>query len=265
MDPRADNTDLYAFVSPDEHEHGHDDRELHPARSSGQRAELLQLRRQRPLRDQDRPGRGRQDDIGYQFRFNDADAEREHVPLQHRADHLARRDPSWNRPQTYDVTLVHFNKDGNVEMGGKNKPVVLGSNIPTPPDNIGPRSTPNYDALAAAAVTSLPGGIKVFAGQRDDPFFVDLGSIFDLAGLRPFNPFHLIPLPAAPGVDALTNYNTHSIVMQVPICAARAGSRATTVGIYATREPAEGAILTARRHEGRARARGCRSRASATR
>jgi hypothetical protein len=30
--------------------------------------------------------------------------------------------------------------------------------------------------------------VKVFAGQRDDPFFADLGSIFDLAGLRPFNP-----------------------------------------------------------------------------
>jgi hypothetical protein len=94
---------------------------------------------------------------------------------------------------------------------------VLGTNIPTPPDNIGPRSTPNYDNLAAAAVTSLPGGIKVFAGQRDDPFFVDLGSIFDLAGLRPFNPFHLIPLAAASGVDALRNYNTHTIAIQVPI------------------------------------------------
>ena len=71
---------------------------------------------------------------------------------------------------------------------------MLAENVPTPPDNIGPRSTPNYNALAAAAVTNLDGGGKVFAGQRDDPFFVDLGSIFDLAGLRPFNPFHLIPI-----------------------------------------------------------------------
>ena len=69
--------------------------------------------------------------------------------------------------------------------------------------NIGPRSTPNYASLADAAVTDLPGGIKVFAGQRDDPFFVDLGSVFDLAGLRPFNPFHLIPLGAAAGVDGV--------------------------------------------------------------
>jgi hypothetical protein len=106
-------------------------------------------------------------------------------------------DTNWNRPQTYDVTFVHYKKDGKVEQGGMDKPVLLGHDISTPPDNIGPRSTPNYNTLAAAAVTTLPGGIKVFAGQRDDPFYVDLGSIFDLAGLRPFNPFHLIPLSAA--------------------------------------------------------------------
>ena len=110
---------------------------------------------------------------------------------------------------------------------------MLGSGIMTPPDNVGPRSTPNYDSLASAAVTDLGGGVKVFAGQRDDPFFVDLGSIFDLGGLRPFNPFHLVPLAAAPGVDALTNYNTHSIEIQVPI-SQLIQPPATTIGIYAS-------------------------------
>jgi hypothetical protein len=110
---------------------------------------------------------------------------------------------------------------------------VLGQNIPTPPDNIGPRSTPNYNNLAAAAVTSLPGGIKVFAGQRDDPFFVDLGSIFDLAGLRPFNPFHLIPLAAEPGRDALKNDNVHSIEIRVPTSQLVSFS-SPTIGIYAS-------------------------------
>jgi hypothetical protein len=82
-------------------------------------------------------------------------------------------------------------------------------------------------------VTSLPGGIKVFAGQRDDPFFVDLGSIFDLAGLRPFNPFHLLPLAAGPGVDAIKNYNTHSIEIQVPTSQLVSFSN-PTIGIYAS-------------------------------
>src|SRR5207245_850899 len=86
-------------------------------------------------------------------------------------------DPNWNRPQTYSVTLI---KHG---PGNSTTSEVLGENVPTPPDNVGPRSTPNYGALADAAVTSLPGGIKVFAGQRDDPFYVDLGPVFDLAVL----------------------------------------------------------------------------------
>ena len=150
------------------------------------------------------------------------------------------------------MTLVHFKKDGKVEMGGKNKPVVLGTNVLTPPDNVGPRTTPNYDSLAAAAVTDLGSGVKVFAGQRDDPFYVDLGSIFDLGGLRPFNPFHLIPLPAGPGVDALKNYNTHSIELQVPISAAH-GRRAPDDRHLREREPREGDRAQGRRHEGRPR------------
>src|SRR5262249_55178009 len=132
-----------------------------------------------------------------------------------------------------DLTLVHFNKGGQVIQGGPNAPVVLGTNVPTPPDNIGPRSTPNYSSLAASAITNLPGGGKVFAGQRDDPFFVGLGSVFGLPRLRPFTPFPLTPLPAAPGVDALTNYNTHSIVLQVPI-SQLVQIPSTTVGIYAS-------------------------------
>ena len=86
-----------------------------------------------------------------------------------------------------------------------------------PPVNIGPRSTPNYDALARGRRAPTVGNRKFFAGQRDDPFFVDLGSIFDLGGLRPFNTLHVLPLPTAAGVDGVSGYNTHSIVLQVPI------------------------------------------------
>ena len=87
----------------------------------------------------------------------------------------------------------------------------------TPPVNVGPRSTPDYDATAAQAVFSLNDGTKVFAGQRDDPFFVDLGSIFDLAGLRNFNALHAIPLPAAAGVDGVGGFNTNTIALDIPL------------------------------------------------
>src|SRR5207244_12688214 len=117
--------------------------------------------------------------------------------------------------------------------GESNEDGVLGDNRSPPPANIGPRSTPNYETLAAAAVHTLPGGVKVFAGQRDDPFFVDLGSVFDLAGLRPFNAFHAIPLPPEPGRDAVARYNTHSIALQIPIAQIVRTSH-PTIGIYAS-------------------------------
>ena len=217
QDPRADNTDLYAFVSPDDTNKVTFVANYIPLESCGQRAELPELRRHRSLRDQDRQHRRRQgrhrlpvpvhdDRRGTRTRSSTTRA---------RSRRLATirtgtgRRPTASRSSTSRRTAR--------SRSGKNGPVVLVDNAWTPPDNIGPRSTPNYDALAAAAVTTLSGGGKVFAGQRDDPFFVDLGSIFDLAGLRPFNPFHLIPLAADAGVDALKNYNTHSIVLQVPI------------------------------------------------
>ena len=241
QDPRADNTDLYAFVSPEDTSKVTMIANYIPleAPASGPNfysfddSALYEIKV-----DQDGDGRA---DVGYQFTFT-TQTRNPNTFLYNTGPIGSLTDTDWNRPQTYDVTFVHYKKDGKVEQGGKNKPVVLGQDISTPPDNIGPRSTPNYDTLAAAAVTSLPGGIKVFAGQRDDPFYVDLGSIFDLAGLRPFNPFHLIPLSAASGVDALANYNTHSIEIQVPISQlAQAPNK--NVGIYATASRQKATIL----------------------
>ena len=54
------------------------------------------------------------------------------------------------------------------------------------------------------------------AGQRAEGFYVDLGSIFDLADLRPFQNLHLIPSPAAPGVNGTQGLNVHTIAIQVP-------------------------------------------------
>ena len=115
-------------------------------------------------------------------------------------------DPNWNKRQFYTVTRCEGEEA-----------TVLGDGLPCPPCNVGPRSTPNYAALGAAAVQTLSSGEVVFAGQRNDPFFVDLGSIFDLGDLRPFQNLHLIPTAAAPGVDATKALNIHTIAIQVPI------------------------------------------------
>ncbi len=74
-------------------------------------------------------------------------------------------------------------------MAGKKKEV-LGTMLACPPCNIGPLSTPNYGALADAAVHTMPGGRNVFAGQRAEGFYVDLGATFDLLDPRPLADAH---------------------------------------------------------------------------
>ncbi len=111
----------------------------------------------------------------------------------------------WNRPQFYTVTRR--------ESG---RTYTLARNLRIPPVNVGPRSTPNYDQLSAQAVHKVRNRM-FFAGQRADAFHVDLGSIFDLGGLRPFNENHVIPLTKMDGINSVQAYNVHTIAMQVPI------------------------------------------------
>jgi hypothetical protein len=226
MDPMADNTDLYAFRSPDRPDTVTIIANYIPLESPAGGPNF-------PAFDDsvlyeihvDNDGDATED-LTYQFRFH-TETRNPDTFLYNTGPITSLDDPNWNRPQTYTVRLVRHGS-GHSEAGE-----VLASDLTTPPDNIGPRSTPAYESLAAAAVHSLPGGIRVFAGQRDDPFFVDLGSVFDLAGLRPFNPAHLIPLPAEPGHDGVARYNTHSIAIQVPIAQLVSGS-SPTIGIYAS-------------------------------
>jgi hypothetical protein len=152
-------------------------------------------------------------------------------------------DPDWNVKQFMSVTARSRQGDPNTPTFNQ---IPLGTNLPTPPVNIGPRSTPNYETnLAQPSITTIPtgaGDIKVFAGQRDEGFYVDLGSAFDLLGARPLNPAHLAPLPASNGVDATAGYNVHTIAIQVPTQLLTANGALPTgptdpnaiLGIYAT-------------------------------
>jgi len=116
--------------------------------------------------------------------------------------------PNWNRRQFF--TMVKRTEYGRRVHGGV-------SNAPCPPCNIGPASTPDYAALAAAAVTHTAEGGLVFAGQRAEGFYVDLGAIFDFGDLRPFESLNAFnKMPAAPGINATNAKNIHSIVLQVP-------------------------------------------------
>jgi hypothetical protein len=73
------------------------------------------------------------------------------------------------------------------------------------PSNVGPRTMPSYDDLAAQGMYDLGDGVRVFAGQRDDPFFIDLGAAFDTLNLR------------SPATDMLSGFNVNTIALELPI------------------------------------------------
>ncbi len=225
-DPVADSTDVYAFVSPD-----------HPST-------VTLIANYIPLQGPaggpnfyefgddvlyeihiDNNGDG-EADISYQFRFSTQVLDPDTF-LYNTGPIASLGSTNWNRRQSYDVTA----------MNGYSY-ATLASGLACPPCNIGPLSTPDYASLAAQAVHSLGGGVTVFAGQRAEGFYVDLGSIFDLADLRPFENLHaqyglnVFSGPAA-GVNATDQLNVHSIAIQVPISSViRPGH--PTIGVWTT-------------------------------
>ncbi len=152
----------------------------------------------------DNTGDGRED-ITYQFQFttqivnNDTVLGQSTVNEDGVISNLT--DADYNMPQTYSVRRV----DSSTGRRGR----LLGSGFRTPPANIGPRVTPNYEEnLGQPAIATLPGDVKVFAGQRDEYFYIDLG-VFDALNLR--------SVGMSGGIDTTKGYNVSTIAIEVPI------------------------------------------------
>jgi hypothetical protein len=138
---------------------------------------------------------------------------------------------NWNRKQFYSVT-----------RSSRWDSQEIASDVPCPPSNIGPASTPDYTTLAGQAVQSIPGGRTVFAGQRLEGFYIDLGAIFDLGDLRPFQQLHLGQMAASVpgGVNSTNEFSVQSIALQVPMQDLAHGShwddwrhRHSVIGVWA--------------------------------
>ena len=209
-DPVADSTDVYAFVSPDKPDMVTLIANYVPLQGPAGGPNFYEFGDDVLYSlNIDNNGDGHAD-VTYQFRFTTKVADEETF-LYNTGPIERLNSRNWNRRQFYTVTRE--------DHGRKRE---LGKNLACPPCNIGPLSTPDYPALAAAAVHDLGGGRHVFAGQRAEGFYVDLGSIFDLGDLRPFASAHehygLPHYPTnGPGVNATKNLNVHSIALQVPI------------------------------------------------
>jgi hypothetical protein len=212
-DPVADSTDLYAFVSPDKPDTVTIIANYVPLESPAGGPNFYEFGDDVLYEiNIDNNGDGKAEII-YQFTFANQ-VTNANTFLYNTGPIQSLTDTNWNRRQTYTVTRV--------DMPGAKKQV-LGKGLASPPCNIGPLSTPNYPALAGAAIQTLPGGGQVFAGQRAEGFFVDLGAIFDLGILRPFEQAHATfglantGLGAmAAGVNSTNGVNVHSIALQLP-------------------------------------------------
>jgi hypothetical protein len=145
-------------------------------------------------------------------------------------------DSTYNRQQSYTLERIDSAGEGTTTMLGT---------FPCPPCNIGPLSTPDWADLGYEAIkTFSAGGYSgtVYAGQRAEGFYVDLGAIFDLGTLRPFQTLHegikgtgLAKMAAA--VNATQYLNVHTLAVQVPI------TELTSTGTAPTAVTADGAVI----------------------
>ena len=238
-DPVADSTDLYAFVSPDRPDTVTLIANYLPMQLPSAGPNFFEFGEDVLYEIHvDNSGDGTPD-VTYQFRFS--------VELEDAGTFLYNTGPitslsskNWNRKQYFSLTRVDHT--GTHE---------LARHLLCAPCNVGTHSIPDIFKLGAEAIHRLPGGELVYCGQRADAFYVDLGSIFDLGDLRPFQEYFLLPSSPAPGVNALAGMNVHTIAIQVPISQLTANHsrprdyRAphATIGVFTTASRQKSTIL----------------------
>ena len=210
-DPLADNTDLYAFRSPDDPGTvtiiaNYIPLEL-PEGGPNYATFGENIRYEIHIKNQTSVGPlgSATDDITYRFTF-----ERENEdPTTFFNIRLGKE----NLKTTYTVEKS--------TDGGESFMTILDGGI-VPPNNIGPRSIEgsaglgeDYANLVQNAVMTASTGETIFAGPRDDAFFVDLGGIFDLGQTRSM--YGMDPSMPDNARDAVAGFNTHTISMKIPI------------------------------------------------
>ncbi len=201
-DPSADNTDLYAFRSPDRPDTVTIISNWIPAEDPAAGPNWYTFSPSaRYLIHIDTNGDG-QDDVTYRYRF----------VTQPGVAFLR------NTQQLYEVTKTD-------SRGTR----VVGSGLLTPPNNIGPKSTPNYRKYVTDQEHLLMDGELTFAGQREDGFFGDIGAIFDLVAIREGTG------ATGGGKDFFAGYNVHAIALRIPIAMLDNGTN-HTIGMWASTE-----------------------------
>ncbi|GLR15454.1 hypothetical protein GCM10007940_00690 [Portibacter lacus] len=213
-DPLADNTDLYAFRSPD-------DPNMITIIANYIPGEL-------PFGGPNYYTFG--ENIRYEIHIdNDASIVGDEITYRF-TFHQENEDPTtfFNIRLGKQNLKTTYTLERSIDGGASFSTII--SNGVVPPPNIGPRSieggaglNTTYNELFQSAILTASTGEKVFAGPVDDPFFVDLGAIFDLGDAKRQD---------GPSRDALAKYNVHTISIQVPISTLlKAGAPSTPTNI----------------------------------
>ena len=229
QDPLADNTDVYAFVSPERPDRVVLISNFIPLQfpSSGPNFWKFDDNVMYEIM-VDNTGDA-VEDITYQFRFA-TQVRNPNTFLYNTGAVTSIDDPDLNVRQSFTVARVN----GQRRSGAR---TVMGENLYVMPSHVGVSSMRDYNGQLGNGVHNLPAqDARVFAGQREEGFYVDLGATFDLLQLR-----SLVPQLGQP-IDSLAGYNVHSIAIEVPIAAlTRTGARPAsaadpnaTIGVWST-------------------------------
>jgi Domain of unknown function (DUF4331) len=249
-DPTADNTDVYAFTAKDAPGSLTVVANWIPMEEPAGGPYFGKLDpRARYYVKIDNTGDGRED-VAYRWkfkqRFRNPESFLDAAPVVTTVD-----DPDINFVQTYDLYRETYDRSGKLDHSKQ-----IADDLPVAPANTGPKTVPNYAAVSNGAIAPVRGGGKTFVGPIDDPFFLDLNTIFDGINIdKPGRPNIGLGNQGG-GKDDVSSYNTHGFVLQVPEsqvtrdgkAVAGAGATNAVVGVWATTERKR---LSVRRHKGK--------------
>jgi hypothetical protein len=120
-------------------------------------------------------------------------------------------DPNILQDQTYSATKLTYNR--NQRLVSRKRVV---TDAPVVPQNVGPKTIPNFSQVEASGIQTPKGGGKLYVGPSRDAFFVDLGAVFDGINIdKPGRPNIGLGNQGG-GKDDVAGFNTSSIVLQVP-------------------------------------------------
>ncbi len=215
QDPVADATDLYAFVSPDRPDSVNLITNWIPFEGAAGGPNFFRFGDDVLYEIHIDNVGDAQDWITYQFRFKTKVINGD--TFLHNTGVVGENmDLEYNLRQYMYIDRLDAPKDGSCKdqalsncATAKRTPIAVDKEVA--PANVGAKSFPVYPMTAAKVVHDVGNGVKAFAGPRADPFFADLGALFDLLTIRK------LPGNMGGGVNNLAGFNVHTISLQVPI------------------------------------------------